>query len=66
MIVKAVNRKNPGLYEDYDNVSKVETKKDENGNYYHEIQLEDKTTVTYKAYEWAFFKLEWNPLFPTM
>lgn len=65
MIIRIINRKNPDLYEDYDNVIKVTDKKDKDGNIYHIFHLEDKTTETYKSSDWAFFTLEWNPLFPT-
>ena len=63
MKVKVINREDPGVCTIYDDVVDVVDAFNDNGNYCHQVQMKDGTTATYPASEWAFFSLEWTPLF---
>ena len=63
MKVKVINRESPEISAVYDDVDVVVDTFDDNGNYCHQVRMKDGSTATYPACDWAFFSLEWTPLF---
>lgn len=63
MKVKVINREDTDLCTVYDDVIDVVDTFDDNGNYCHQVRMNDGSTATYPACEWKFFSLEWTPLF---
>ena len=63
MTVKVVNRENEKLQNIYENVITAADVFDENGNYCHQLRMNNGETATYPANEWTFYKIDWCKMF---